>query len=100
MQKNNQQVTIVHIFSPHPSPTPLGEGGVQSSSLTNSNNIVNLIESNAVFLAQHNVEYIILDNLNQLDSSSNSDYLLKNISQLPSFRNNKLIYVKIIDVNY
>lgn len=74
-EDNDSQISIVHIFSYPP---------------TNLENI----ENNASFLSTHNVEYIILDNLNQKENKIDNDFLLKNISQLPSFINKKIIYLK------
>lgn len=76
-----QKVSIVHIFNhlaPSPHPSPIGMGVVQT------------IDSNAVFLTQHNVEYIILDSL----SGAEENILLENISKIPSYQNKKLEYIK------
>lgn len=87
MTKNTQEskVSIVHIFSPH-----LGQLPNRDSEMP-SEDTLKVIENNAIFLHSHNVEYIILDNLNEI---LGGDFLLKNISKLNSFQENKLIYVK------
>ena len=77
-QSYSNAVTIVQIL--------------QNLNLTNQSTILELLENNAVFLSQHNVEYIILD-------QNNNDFLLKNISTLPSFQTKKIIYTKEAFVN-
>ncbi len=78
-QSYSNAVTIVHIL--------------QNLNLTNQSTILELLENNAVFLSQHNVEYIILD-------QNNNDFLLKNISTLPSFQNKKTVYTKEAFINF
>jgi hypothetical protein len=52
---------------------------------------VNLIENNAIFLTQHNVKYILLDNLREPEQEN---VLLGNLQKIPSYQNKKLEYVK------
>lgn len=81
MEENiSGKVSIVHIFNL-----------LQPHTLTSRENIVNLIENNSVFLRQHNVEYLILDNIRD-DSQEN--LLLSNISKVSSYQKNELEYVR------
>jgi len=74
------KVSIIHIFNFLP-----------QDNLTNKNKIVNLIENNAVFLRQHQVEYLILDNI---QDAGQVNLLLSNISKVPSYQNKKLEYIR------
>jgi hypothetical protein len=76
---DTSKVTIVHICN-----------YLQPNTLTNSKKIVNLVENNAVFLSQHDVEYIVLDNLRQQQEA----FLLANISKIPSYQTKKFEYIK------
>lgn len=82
MTNNTQtsKVTIVHIFN-----------FLQPQTLTSSEHIVNLIENNIIFLKNHEVEYIILDNLN---FPNQENFLLENISKVPSYKQKKLEYAR------
>lgn len=81
MEENiSSKVSIVHIFNL-----------LQPHTLTNNQSIVNLIENNSVFLRQHQVEYLILDNLK---GDGQENLLLSNISKVPSYQKNQLEYVR------
>jgi hypothetical protein len=84
MEENiSSKVSIVHIFN-----------FLLQDSLTDNTKIVNLIEKNAVFLRQHQVEYLIVDNIKD---NGQENLLLGNISKVPSYQKNELEYVR--DVN-
>lgn len=76
----SNKVSIVHIFN-----------FLLQDNLTDKNKIVNLIENNAVFLRQHQVEYLILDIIKDVGQEN---LLLSNISKVPSYQNKKLEYIR------
>lgn len=76
----SNKVSIIHIFN-----------FLQQDNLTNNNKIVNLIEKNAVFFRQHQVEYLILDNPKD---AAQANILLGNISKVPSYQKNELEYIR------